>query len=106
VAKLADDVGGSSPQAASDADVRRELADLAERMRSTVTPVIGYLELISQDWTAVPPERYLNWIATIERRLDAMRETCDQISAICDVLRDSVGDREGSTPRAPEARED
>jgi hypothetical protein len=105
MAKLADDLG-PSPELASGPDTRRELADLAERMRSTVTPVVGYLELISQDASALPPERYLNWIATIERRLDAMRETCDQISEICEVLKNSVSDREGSTPRAPGAHED
>jgi hypothetical protein len=86
-------------------DVGRELADLAERMRGTVTPVVGYLELISQDGSPVPPERYLNWISTIERRLDAIRETSDQISKVCDVLRQSVSDREASTPPGPEAPE-
>ena len=86
-------------------DVSPELADLAERMRSTVTPVVGYLELISQGTGGVSAERYLEWITTIERRLDAMRETSDQIAVICDALRDGVNDRRGpgSTPRAPEA---
>jgi hypothetical protein len=102
--RLANDLG-PSPELASGPDVRPELADLAERMRATVTPVVGYLELISQDGSAVPPDRYLHWISTIERRLDAMRETCDQISAICEVLRESVSDPEGSTRRAPEAPE-
>jgi hypothetical protein len=87
-------------------DIGPDLANLAERMRATVTPVVGYLELISQDASGVAPERYLDWISTIERRLDAMRETSDQISRICAVLRDSIKDPQASTPRAPEARGD
>lgn len=81
-------------------------------MRGTVTPVVGYLELISQEVNGVASERYLQWISTIERRLDAVRETSDQISRICDVLRRSINDPEGrsrpqaSMPGAPEALED
>jgi hypothetical protein len=102
MAQLADDLGPSRANG-SKPDVAPELADLAERMRSTVTPVVGYLELISQDANGMSRERHLEWISTIERRLDAMRETSDQISKICDVLRQSISDREASTPRAPEA---
>jgi hypothetical protein len=105
MARLADDLGPPSIDG-SEPDVAPELADLAERMRSTVTPVVGYLELISQDVSGASPERHLDWISTIERRLDAMRETSDQISRICDVLRDSINDRQASAQRAPEARGD
>jgi hypothetical protein len=89
-----------------DPEEHADLADLAERMRGTVTPVVGYLELISQDRDGLSPERHREWIATIERRLDAVRETSDQISRICDVLTRSMDDREASTPRAPEAPAD
>jgi hypothetical protein len=103
VATLADDLGLPSANG-SDVDVRPDLAELAERMRGTVTPVLGYLELISQEANGLSRERYLDWITTIERRLDLMRETSDQISQICGVLRDQVN--EASTPRAPEAPAD
>ena len=89
-----------------DPDMRPELADLAERMRGTVTPVVGYLELISQDTRGMSPQHYLEWLSTIERRLHAVRETSDQISKIVDVLRQSINDREAATPRGPEARGD
>jgi hypothetical protein len=102
MAQLADDLATSRPNGSS-ADVREELAGLAERMRGTVTPVIGYLELISQEADAEPAERHMQWIATIERRLDAMRELNDQISRVCGVLRQAADDREASTPRDPEA---
>lgn len=102
MAKLADD----RPIYGHDLDVKPELADLAERMRGTVTPVVGYLELISQDTRGMSPEQYLEWLSTIERRLNAVRETSDQISRICDVLRQSINDRQASTPRGPVAPAD
>lgn len=107
MARLADDSAIRSTNRSKE-DVSPDLADLAERMRSTVTPVVGYLELFSQDVGGVPAERRLDWIATIQRRLDAVRDTSDQISKVCDVLRDSINDRsdQASTPRAPEAPED
>ena len=75
-------------------------------MRGTVTPVIGYLELISLEGHGPPTDRHLHWIATIERRLEAMRELNDQISRVCDVLRESVSDDEAGSRRAPEVPED
>jgi hypothetical protein len=86
------------------------VADLAVEMRTAVTPVIGYLELISDGGEAITPDRHLDWIATIERRLEAMRELNDQIARMCAVLKESAGDRdvvvspgEAATPRGPEA---
>lgn len=107
MARLADDPGPAVVNG-SEPDLSPELTDLAERMRGTVTPVVGYLELIAQDTNGVSPERYLDWISTIERRLDAMRETSDQISRVCDVLRRSMDDRpdQASTPPAAEAPAD
>jgi hypothetical protein len=102
MAPLADDLGPSRANG-SEPDVAPELTDLAERMRSTVTPVVGYLELIAQDQSGMSTQRHLEWISTIERRLDAMRETSDQISQICDVLRQSISDREAAAPPVPEA---
>ena len=96
----------SSPRLVPKPEVAQELAELAERMRATVTPVIGYMELISQDADVLNPTRHREWISTIERRLDAMRETCDQIEAICGVLKQSIDDREASMPPVPEARGD
>jgi hypothetical protein len=64
-----------------------ELADLAEQMRTTVTPVIGYLELISHNLESAEPENPERWISTIERRMDAMHELHDQISSVCAELR-------------------
>lgn len=70
-----------------------ELAHLAERMRTMVTPVIGYLELISQMDRAEAANRH-QWIATIERRMSAMHELNDQISRACAALQDPTGEAE------------
>jgi hypothetical protein len=86
------------------------VADLAVEMRTAVTPVIGYLELISEGGVSVAPDRHLSWIATIERRLEAMRELNDQIARMCAVLKESASEgdaavsrREAAMPRGPEA---
>jgi hypothetical protein len=93
--------------------VNHEAAGLAVEIRGTVTPVIGYLELIAEEAHAVAerpdaasPERQLEWVATIERRLEAMRELNDQISRVCAVLRESISDRAAARPPSPEARGD
>jgi hypothetical protein len=103
MAKLAED---PTPGDGSGPDIDPAVGDLAERMRGTVTPVIGYLELIALEGHVAPTRRHLDWITTIERRLEAMRELNDQISRVCDVLRQSVSDREAESRRAPEAPED
>jgi hypothetical protein len=100
MAKLPDDFAPSGRNG-SEPDVDRSVADLAAAMRGAVTPVIGYLELISQEGQAVSDDRHLEWISTIERRLEAVRELNDQILRVCGVLRDSVNGREAAAPRAP-----
>jgi hypothetical protein len=94
-------------------EMNRAIAGLAVQIRGTVTPVIGYLELISEEAEAVADrpdaasaERQLEWIATIERRLEAMRELNDQVSRMCAVLRESVSDRPAAPPPGPEAPAD
>jgi hypothetical protein len=101
MAKLADGVAASAGNGTTP-----DVGDLAVEMRGAVTPVIGYLELISEEGFSVPTDRHLHWISTIERRLEAMQELNDQIARICAVLRESVNDPEAVTRRAPEAPED
>ena len=86
-----------------DAEALRDVGDLAVAMRTMVTPVIGYLELISQDGEPMATSRHLRWIDTIENRLAAMRELNDQIARACAILRESVSAREAARPRGPEA---
>jgi hypothetical protein len=86
-----------------EAEARHDVGDLAVEMRSMVTPVIGYLELISQDGEPMSADRHLRWIDTIEKRLEAMKELNDQIARTCAILRESVSDRGAAPPRGPEA---
>lgn len=68
-----------------------------------VTPVIGYLELISQEGRPLSADQHLQWISTIEKRLEAMQELNDQIARTCAILRDSVNGCEAAPPRGPAA---
>jgi hypothetical protein len=83
-----------------------DVGDLAVEMRSMVTPVIGYLELISQEGEPISSDRHLRWISTIESRLEAIQELNDQIARTCAVLRESVNESEAAPPRGPEAPAD
>jgi hypothetical protein len=103
--------GTVSPSTASEtvsaiqdeAEARHDVGDLAVAMRTVVTPVIGYLELISQDDEPISDDRHLHWIDTIEKRLEAMRELNDEIARTCAVLRGSLSGPEAAPPRGPEA---
>jgi hypothetical protein len=87
-------------------EVPRKVGDLAVEMRGMMTPVIGYLELISDEGEAVSTDQHLQWIATIERRLGAIQELNDQIARTCAVLRESVDVDGAATRPGPEAPED
>jgi hypothetical protein len=88
------------------AEPKSDVGDLAVEMRSMVTPVIGYLELISQEDEPMSADRHLRWIDTIEKRLEAIGELNDQIARTCAVLRESVNESEAVPPRGPEAPAD
>jgi len=70
-----------------------------------VTPVIGYLELISQEEAPMSSDRHLPWIETIEKRLEAIQELNDQIARTCAVLRESVSESEAAPRPAAEGPE-
>lgn len=99
------DVNGTAPDLRDVSAPVNEAGDLAVEMRSTVTPVIGYLELISQETRPISADQHLHWINTIERRLEAIQELNDQIARTCAVLRESVNESEAAPPRGPEAPE-
>ncbi len=94
----------SNPRDASRATY--DVGDLAVEMRTVVTPVIGYLELISQEDEPMSADRHLPWINTIEKRLEAIQELNGQIARTCAVLRVAVSESEAAQPRGPEAPSD
>jgi hypothetical protein len=99
-------INGTDPASGDAPDARRDVGALAVEMRGMVTPVIGYLELISDEGEVVSSDRHLQWIATIERRLEAIQELNDQIARTCAVLRESADDRGAAMPLGPEAPAD
>ena len=87
---------GTGPDHRAAREPKADVGDLAVEMRSVVTPVIGYLELISQEDEPMSADRHLRWIETIEKRLEAIQELNDQIARTCAILRE-VGQRERSS---------
>ena len=96
---------GTGPDLQAAREPKADVGDLAVEMRSVVTPVIGYLELISQEDEPMSADRHLRWIETIEKRLEAIQELNDQIARTCAILRESVNESEAAPPRGPEAPE-
>ena len=96
---------GTGPDLRVAGELKADVGDLAVEMRSVVTPVIGYLELISQEDEPMSADRHLRWIETIEKRLEAIQELNDRIARTCAILRESVNESEAAPPRGPEAPE-
>jgi hypothetical protein len=71
----------------------RDPGELAIELRTSVTPVIGYLELLAEAGVHLAEEE-LRWIATIERRLCAIAELSDELLAMCVRARDQRGSRD------------
>lgn len=94
----------SAPRDAS--QPTHDVGDLAVEMRTMVTPVIGYLELMSQEDEPMSADQRLSWIETIEKRLEAIQELNGQIARTCAVLRDAVSESAAAPPRGPEAPAD
>ncbi|HEX6117270.1 MAG TPA: hypothetical protein VFY99_09225 [Solirubrobacterales bacterium] len=65
----------------------RDPAALATELRTSVTPVVGYLELLAESDGARIPEEQLRWIETIERRLGSIGELREELLAYCSSLR-------------------
>jgi hypothetical protein len=96
---------GTAPDLRAAPEPKHDVRNLAVEMRTVVTPVIGYLELISQEDEPMSADRHLRWIDTIEKRLGAIQELNDQIARTCAVLRESVIESEAAGRRGPEAPE-
>ena len=96
---------GTAPGPRAAPEPKHDVGNLAVEMRTVVTPVIGYLELISQEDEPMSADRHLRWIDTIEKRLEAIQELNDQIARTCAVLRESVNESEAAPRRGPEAPE-
>lgn len=79
-------------------DADRTPGTLAVDLRSNMTTVVGYLELMSDEAHPTPADERLRWISTIERRLEVMRELNEEIAGILGVLRGVIADQAGPPP--------
>jgi hypothetical protein len=66
----------------------RTLPALMEELRTSVTPVLGYLELLAEDDPDALSEEQLGWIGTVEMRLASVQLLSDELSAVCARLRE------------------
>jgi signal transduction histidine kinase len=66
----------------------RTLPALMEELRTSVTPVLGYLELLAEDDPDALSEEQLGWIGTVEMRLASLQLLSDELSEVCARLRE------------------
>ena len=63
------------------------MSALLSELRSTLTPVLGYLELIADDDPETLSEEQLRWVAAVEQRLEGLEDTSRQLISACAELR-------------------
>jgi hypothetical protein len=90
--------GASRDRSAGD---DRSLSLLAAKLRGEVAPVIGYLELIADDGTETLSQQQLQWVGTIERRLESLRALSDELTRACAELRRSINAGPGASAPDP-----
>ena len=71
-------------------DPDRTPAELAVELRTSVTPVVGYLELLAAGDGARDADEQLRWIETIEWRLGSIGDLSEEMLAFCSRMRDEV----------------
>ncbi len=73
----------------------RDLTEIAVELRSAMTPVLGYLELLA-DEGAVPTEEQLLWIAALEDRVGSLQDLSRELASACTELRERSGSQAAS----------
>jgi hypothetical protein len=66
----------------------RALAEILTELRSAVTPVLGYLELLAEDAPERPSDEHLRWIGIVEERLASLEAASREVAAACAELRE------------------
>ena len=61
----------------------RPLPVLAEELRTTLTPVLGYLDLMLDAEVERATEQQLQWIGSVERQLYSLRSLSDELIEFC-----------------------
>jgi signal transduction histidine kinase len=66
----------------------QDLEVSATELRNTVTPIIGYLDLILESDREALSETQLGWVEVIERRAEVLEGLSRDLRALCAELRD------------------
>lgn len=82
----------------------KALPVLAAELRTALTPVLGYLELILDDFILDPnvealTEQHLEWVDSVERQLHNLRGLSAELIEVCGTWRNEcpAGLRNGTT---------
>jgi hypothetical protein len=67
----------------------RAVSELVMELRNTVTPVMGYLDLLLEAESSPLPEARLQWTRRIEHRLEDLRRVTEELIETCARLRES-----------------
>jgi signal transduction histidine kinase len=84
----------------------RPLPVLAEELRTALTPVLGYIDLMLDADADVDVERstaqQLQWIGSVERRLHNLRSLSEELIEFCGEYRNGRPEVELSLEQRPE----
>ena len=80
----------------------RPLPVLAEELRTTLTPVLGYLDLMLDAEVERATEQQLQWIGSVERQLYSLRSLSDELIEFFGEWRNGSPGSELDLERLPE----
>jgi signal transduction histidine kinase len=80
----------------------RPLPILAEELRTTLTPVLGYLDLMLDEDVERATEQQLQWIGSVERQLYSLRSLSDELIEFFGEWRNGSPGSELELERRPE----
>jgi signal transduction histidine kinase len=80
----------------------RPLPILAEELRTALTPVLGYLDLMLDEDVERATEQQLQWIRSVERQLYSLRSLSDELIEFFGEWRNGSPGSELELERLPE----
>ena len=87
-------------------DSGRPLALVTADLRTALTPVLGYLDLILEAGAERPTEQQLRWIGSVERQLRATLNLSGELVELCEgwraAGRATAAGRNGDAAEAPQ----
>lgn len=80
----------------------RPLPVLAEELRTALTPVLGYLDLMLDADVERGTTQQLQWIGSVERQLHSLRSLSEELIEFCGEYRNGRPEGELSLEQRPE----